>query len=105
MFELPLKPLTVIVGPNASGKSNILSGLALLRNLMVFEKPPSVEAIQNSFWAGGRDQHDLPIAGKSGGNPDGIRPSAFKRRRTMWLQAKNYWLKIGKLSQFRTERV
>ena len=74
--ELPLKPLTVIVGPNASGKSNILSGLALLNNLMVFEKPPAVEAIQDFLWAGGASDMSLPIAGKSGGNPDGIRPSA-----------------------------
>ena len=28
--ELPLKPLTVLVGPNASGKSNILNALRLL---------------------------------------------------------------------------
>ena len=67
--ELPLKPLTVIVGPNASGKSNILSGLALLRNLMVFEKPPSVEAIQNSFWAGGAINMTFQLQAKVEGTP------------------------------------
>ena len=50
--ELPLKPLTVIVGPNASGKSNILSGLGLLNNMIIREELPSVELIQDFFWAG-----------------------------------------------------
>ena len=38
--DLPLKPLTVLVGPNASGKSNILSALGLLNAMMVVEKLP-----------------------------------------------------------------
>ena len=62
--ELPLKPLTVIVGPNASGKSNILSGLALLNNLMVFEKLPSVKGVQNSFWAGGASDMTFQLQAK-----------------------------------------
>ena len=50
--ELPLKPLTVLVGPNASGKSNILSALDLLRRMMVFEKLPPIEYLQSRLWAG-----------------------------------------------------
>ena len=48
---LPLKPLTVLVGPNASGKSNILNALHLLNDMMKEELPP-VEFIQNRLWAG-----------------------------------------------------
>ena len=50
--ELPLKPLTVLVGPNASGKSNILNALQLLKVMMVSENLPPVEFIQSRFWAG-----------------------------------------------------
>ena len=50
--ELPLKPLTVLVGPNASGKSNILNALSLLKVMMISEKLPPVEFIQSRFWAG-----------------------------------------------------
>ena len=49
---LPLKPLTVLVGPNASGKSNILNALELLKAMMNDEKPPAVSEIQNLLWAG-----------------------------------------------------
>ena len=51
--ELPFKPLTVLVGPNASGKSNILSALGSLMERMTSEDPPSVEFVQDSLWAGG----------------------------------------------------
>ena len=50
--ELPLKPLTVLVGPNASGKSNILSALELLKAMMIREKLPPVQLIQEALWAG-----------------------------------------------------
>ena len=50
--EFPLKPLTVLVGPNASGKSNALSALSRLNSMMISEEPPSVEEIQDSLWAG-----------------------------------------------------
>ena len=50
--ELPLKPLTVLVGPNASGKSNVLSALSLFNMMMRIEAPPPVELIQNFLWAG-----------------------------------------------------
>ncbi len=49
---LPLKPLTVLVGPNASGKSNVLSALGLLNNMMNAESAPPVTFIQGLFWAG-----------------------------------------------------
>ena len=50
--ELPLKPLTVLVGPNASGKSNILRALNRINMMMTFEELLSVEFIQDSLWAG-----------------------------------------------------
>ena len=50
--EFPLKPLTVLVGPNASGKSNVLNALYLLNRMMSAEKLPSAEFIEDSLWAG-----------------------------------------------------
>lgn len=49
---LPLKPLTVLVGPNASGKSNVLSALNLFNVMMIAERLPPVEFIQDHLWAG-----------------------------------------------------
>ena len=49
---LPLKPMTVLVGPNASGKSNVLSALQLLNLLTRAEDPPPTKLIQDSLWAG-----------------------------------------------------
>lgn len=49
---LPLKPLTVLVGPNASGKTNALNALVFLRSMMVDEGLPSDELIMDSLWAG-----------------------------------------------------
>ena len=50
--ELPLKALTVLVGPNASGKSNILSALRVLNWMILVEQLPPSETIQDLFWAG-----------------------------------------------------
>ena len=50
--ELPLKPWTILVGPNASGKSNVLNALSLLNQMMHHEKPPPVKLIRDSLWAG-----------------------------------------------------
>ena len=56
---LPLKPLTVLVGPNASGKSNILSALELLKTMMIREALPPVQLIQEAFWAGADKGSDI----------------------------------------------
>lgn len=53
--ELPLKPLTVLVGPNASGKSNVLEALELLRKMMKAEDPPPINFIKDRLWAGGAE--------------------------------------------------
>ena len=54
--ELPLKSLTVLVGPNASGKSNTLRSLRLVNGMLMFETPP-IEAnfLKDRLWAGGAD--------------------------------------------------
>ena len=49
---LPFKPLTVLVGPNASGKSNILDAFQFLNEIIAHEPVPSVEEIQDFLWAG-----------------------------------------------------
>ena len=66
--NLPLKPLTILVGPNASGKSNVLDALRLL-NGMICEEPPLVKLIQNSLWAGEANQITLGLQAKIGGTP------------------------------------
>ena len=51
---LPFKRLTVLVGPNASGKSNTLRSLRLLNSMLRFETPPTTaDFIQDRGWAGG----------------------------------------------------
>ena len=50
--DIPLKRLTVLVGPNACGKSNIIKALRLLRKMMIDEELPSVKTIQEALWAG-----------------------------------------------------
>ena len=62
--ELPLKPLTVLVGPNASGKSNILNALKLLSGMMNEEELPLVKLIRESLWAGGANQISLQLKAK-----------------------------------------
>ena len=57
--ELPLKPLTVLVGPNASGKSNVLSALNLLNTMMNREQLPPVELVQEALWAGAGEGSDI----------------------------------------------
>ena len=49
---LPFKPLTVLVGPNASGKSNTLSALYHLNRMMVDDKFYSDELSKDTLWAG-----------------------------------------------------
>lgn len=50
--KLPFKPLTVLVGPNASGKSNTLSALYHLNRIMVDDKFYSNELIKDNLWTG-----------------------------------------------------
>ncbi len=50
---LPLKPLTVLVGPNASGKTNVLRALNILSAMMSRENLPDVDDIKGITWAGG----------------------------------------------------
>lgn len=54
--ELPITPLTALVGPNASGKSNLLKALLLMNQMLVTNALPSAGWIQNRLWAdGGQD--------------------------------------------------
>lgn len=50
--ELPLKRLTVLIGPNASGKSNVLEVLHLLNWLIVYGQLPTISVVRNRFAAG-----------------------------------------------------
>ena len=53
---LPFKPLTVLVGPNASGKSNTLTVLRLFNGMLKIETPPTTfDFFQDRLWAGGAD--------------------------------------------------
>lgn len=47
---LPLKPLTIFVGPNASGKSNTVTALYRLHNMMVDERLSSDEFNRDTLW-------------------------------------------------------
>ena len=67
--ELPLKPLTVLVGPNASGKSNILSALSLLNKMIIAEKLPPVDIIRDSLWAGEGSHIAFQLHAKAGEIP------------------------------------
>ena len=61
---LPFKPLTVIVGPNASGKSNVLSALELLKTMTVDERLPAEGFIQKSLWAGEGQKYSFDLHAK-----------------------------------------
>ncbi len=53
---LPIKPLTVLVGPNASGKSNTLNALQLFKGILSVETPPTkADFLRDRLWAGGAD--------------------------------------------------
>ncbi|MBI1880356.1 MAG: AAA family ATPase [Chloroflexi bacterium] len=64
--ELPLKPLTILVGPNASGKSNVLKALELLNKMMIAEELPPAEYVHNMLWAGVADTIGFQLQAKSG---------------------------------------
>lgn len=59
--ELAFKPLTVLVGPNASGKSNILDALTLLSKMMKSEMLPPIDFIEDKLWAGGAEEMKFKI--------------------------------------------
>jgi len=50
--ELPFKPLTVLVGPNASGKSNVLNALRFFKWMITNKTLSQVQQIQNELWTG-----------------------------------------------------
>lgn len=53
---LPIKPLTILVGPNASGKSNTLNALHLFKGILSVEIPPTkTDFLRDRLWAGGAD--------------------------------------------------
>ena len=58
---LPLKPLTVLVGPNASGKSNVLRALVMLKAMIIDEKLPPTSKIQTLLWAGGANHINFQL--------------------------------------------
>ena len=66
---LPLKPLTVLVGPNASGKSNALRALHVLNRLMIDEKPPPVSEVQNNLWVGNASHINFQLHTEVGAIP------------------------------------
>ena len=66
---LPLKPLTVLVGPNASGKSNALRTLHVLNRLMIDEKPPPVSEVQNNLWVGNASHINFQLHTEVGAIP------------------------------------
>ncbi len=49
---LPLRPLTVLVGPNASGKTNVITALEMFQLMVQAENPLPLETPQMLFWAG-----------------------------------------------------
>ena len=63
--ELPLKPLTVLVGPNASGKSNVLSALSLFNKMIISERLPRVDTIRDDLWAGEASQIAFQLQAKT----------------------------------------
>lgn len=62
--ELPMKRLTVLVGPNASGKSNILKALQIFPMLIAYEEPPPVEFIRDRLWAGNASSISFQLQAK-----------------------------------------
>ena len=50
--KLPFKPLTVLVGPNASGKSNSFAALYHLNSMINEEKSPFYGLTEDTFWEG-----------------------------------------------------
>lgn len=66
---LPLKPLTVLVGSNASGKSNVLRALVMLNEMMIDEKLLLASNIQTLLWAGGANHINFQLHAQVRGIP------------------------------------
>lgn len=67
---LPIKPLTVLVGPNASGKSNTLNALQLFKGILSVETPPTeVNFLRARLWAGGADHITCELHAKVNEEP------------------------------------
>lgn len=60
----PFKPLTVLVGPNASGKSNTIAALDHLQNMITSENLPFFELTMDSFWAGEHQKFSFDLQTK-----------------------------------------
>src|SRR5215813_7750562 len=56
--EIELHPLNVLIGPNASGKSNVLAALSILRAIPRDLAPPIVEGggVREWLWKGNTNQ-------------------------------------------------
>lgn len=67
--ELQFKPLTVLVGPNASGKSNVLSALNLLNRMTFYAVVSPVENLQDFLWAGESSHITFQLQAKIEKNP------------------------------------
>ncbi len=63
---LSLKPITVLVGPNASGKSNIIRALNGLSAMMIRESLPQVQAFRDALWAGGANDIAFQLQARVG---------------------------------------
>ena len=70
--ELPLKRLTVLVGPNASGKSNVLRALQIFPMLIASEEPPTAAFIRDCLWAGDASSITFQLQAKVQENPSRI---------------------------------
>lgn len=64
--NLPLKPLTILVGPNASGKSNVLKALELLNKMMIADDLPPADYVNSLLWAGAADMISFELQAKMG---------------------------------------
>lgn len=58
------KPLTVLVGPNASGKSNTIAALDHLQNMITSENLPFYGLTKDSFWAGEHEKFSFDLQTK-----------------------------------------